>query len=135
MKLLRSITSVLLLLVVFSACSKDSDSTPSTTTFQGLWQGKFGNDNDAPSVFFSLKFKTGGVLEEIDTDGSVKGTGTYTIDNNNIVTGHTVNIKAPVGNKYSYVAAFYPSQGKILGNWGFGNSGTNGGLFELTTKK
>ncbi len=135
MKFLKSITSVLLLLFVFSACSKDSESTPSTTTFQGVWQGKFGNDNDAPSVFFSLNFKAGGVLEEIDTDGTVKGTGTYTIDNNNIITGHTVNIKAPVGNKYSYVAAFYPSQAKVLGNWGFGNSGTNGGMFNLTTKK
>jgi len=134
MKFLKSITSVLLLLVVFSACSKDSDSTPSTT-LQGAWQGKYGDDNEAPSVFFSLNFKAGGVLEEIDTDGTVKGTGTYTIDNNNIITGHTVNIKTPVGNKYSYMAAFYPSQAKVLGNWGFGNSGTNGGMFELTIKK
>ncbi len=134
MKFLKSITSVLLLLVVFSACKKDSDSTPSVT-FQGMWQGKYGDDNDKPSVFFSLHFKAGGVLEEIDTDGSIKGTGTYTIDNNNVVTGHTVNIKAPVGNKYSYVAAFYPNHAKVLGNWGFGNSATNGGLFELTIKK
>jgi hypothetical protein len=134
MKFLKSITSVLVLLVVFSACSKNSDNTP-PTTFNGVWQGKFGNDNDAPSVFFSLHFKAGGVLEEIATDGTVKGTGTYTIDNNNVVTGHTVNIKAPIGNKYSYVAAFYPSQAKVLGNWGFGNSGTNGGMFELTIKK
>jgi len=134
MKFLKSITSVLVLLVVFSACSKNSDNKP-VTTFQGMWQGKYGDDNEAPSVFFSLNFKAGGVLEEIDTDGTIKGTGTYTIDNNNVVTGHTVNIKAPIGNKYSYVAAFYPSQAKVLGNWGFGNSGTNGGMFELTIKK
>lgn len=136
MKLIRSILLVSLAFISFSACKKDSDSPSASGTLNGKWEGKWGNDNEAPSAFFSLNFKSGSVLEEIDQAGEVKGVGAWTIDNaNNIITGYTINSKPPVGNKYSIVAAFYPSQGKVLGNWGFGNSATDGGSFELNIKK
>lgn len=137
MKLIRSILFVSIAFLSFTACSKDSDdSTPTAGVVSGKWEGKWGNDNDKPSLFFSLNFKDGGILEEYDQTGEVKGVGTWSYDiTNKIITGHTINQKAPVGNKYSIIAAFYPSQGKVLGNWGFGGSATDGGTFELTVKK
>jgi hypothetical protein len=133
MKLIKSIALFSMLFALFTACKKDSDSPGAVV--DGTWVGKFGNDNDDPSVFYSLNFKPGGILEEIDQSGEVRGVGSWNIDNNNIITGHTVNTKSPVGKKYSIVAAFYPGQNVVLGNWGFDDSATNGGTFELTTKK
>lgn len=136
MKLFKSILFAGIAFLSFTACKKDSGGSSKSTTVDGKWEGKFGNDNDAPTLFYSLNFKEGGVLEEIDQSGEVKGVGTWAMDNTNkIITGHTINTKEPVGNKYSIIAAFYPSQGKVLGNWGFGNSATDGGTFELTARK
>ena len=39
------------------------------------------------------------------------------------------------GAKYSLIGSFYPFDGKVLGNWGFDNSATDGGLWEMTNKK
>ncbi len=135
MKFLQASVVLLLAVVTFAACSKSNDSKPvvSNESVQGVWVGKFGTDNSAPSSFFSYNFKAGGVLEELTNDGQVKGTGTWKLENN-IVSGYTINVLAPVGNKYSMLGAFNASQGKILGNWGYGSSSTNGGLWEMSRK-
>lgn len=135
MKILKSVFLVAIAAFFFSACSKSNDAPPPATndSVQGVWAGKFGIDNEVPSVFFSYQFKAGGVLEELTNTGQVKGTGTWKIENN-IVSGYTINVLAPVGNKYSMVGAYNAAQGKILGNWGYGSSSTNGGLWEMSKK-
>ena len=132
MKLLQSGFVLLLAVFTFAACSKSNSQPPATNqSIQGVWVGKFGTDNNNPTAFFSYNFKSGGVLEELTDNGQVKGTGTWKLENN-IVSGYTINVLAPVGNKYSMIGAFNASQGKILGNWGYGSSSTNGGLWEMT---
>ena len=135
MKFVKTGLALLLAAFIFTACSKsDSQPTPPTSqSVQGVWVGKFGTDNNNPSAFFSYNFKAGGVLEELTDNGQVKGTGTWKLDNN-ILTGYTINVLAPVGNKYSMIGTFNASQGKILGNWGYGSSATNGGLWEMSRK-
>lgn len=112
------------------SCSKSSDSPAAApATIEGVWVGKFGTDNNKPSSYFSLNFKAGGVLEEITQSGEVKGKGTWKLDNN-ILYG-SYNYVAPPNNKYSIIGAFDSKKGQILGNWGYGNSSTNGGLWEM----
>ena len=36
------------------------------------------------------------------------------------------------GSKYSVIGAFYKDQGKLLGDWGYGNSSTDGGTWQMT---
>ena len=131
MKSIKIAIVAFVLALVSVSCSKSSDSPSSAPkTLDGVWVGKFGTDNSKPSVFFSLNFKAGGVLEELTESGEVKGKGTWKIDNNNIITG-TYNYVAPSNNKYSIIGAFDSKKGQILGNWGFGSSATNGGLWEM----
>jgi len=134
MKFLQAVSVLLFAAFTFAACSKSNNTPPVTNnSVQGAWVGKFGTDNNAPSVFFSYNFKAGGVLEELTDNGQIKGTGTWKLDNN-ILSGYTINVLAPVGNKYSMIGAFNAAQGKILGNWGYGSSATNGGLWEMSRK-
>ena len=132
MKFLKPLVFLSVIFLSFTACKKDSDKP--APTLQGKWTGKYGMGNDNPAHFYSLNFKAGGVLEEINQAGEVRGTGTWEIDNNNIITGTTVNTKDPVGVKFSIIASFYPSDGIVLGNWGYDDSATDGGTFELKSK-
>ena len=131
MKSIKIAIVAFVLALVSVSCSKSSDSPSSAPkTIDGVWVGKFGNDNNNPSLFFSLNFKAGGVLEELTATGEVKGKGTWKLDNN-ILTG-SYNYLPPTNTKFSIIGAFDSKKGQILGNWGFGSSATNGGLWEMT---
>jgi len=130
MKFLKIISMALIMLLPFVACKKDG-SNKATDTIEGTWEGKYGNGNANPTLFYSLRFKAGGLLEEVGSNGQVKGTGTWEIENNII---DAVYISTG-GAKYSLIGSFYPFDGKVLGNWGFDNSATDGGLWEMTNKK
>ena len=130
MKSIKIAIVAFVLALVSVSCSKSSDSPAAApATVDGVWVGKFGTDNSKPTVFFSLNFKPGGVLEEITESGEVKGKGTWKLDNN-IIYG-SYNYVAPPNNKYSIIGAFDSKKGQILGNWGYGSSSTNGGLWEM----
>jgi hypothetical protein len=131
MKFLKSLSMSLIILLPFVACKKDG--TSKSVSIEGTWEGKWGNGNSNPSLFFSLRFNPGGVLEELGPNGEVKGTGTWEKEINNIIEGSYFNT---VNNaKYSIMGAFYPSKGILLGNWGHDESATDGGLWEMTIKK
>ena len=131
MKSIKIAIVAFVLALVSVSCSKSSDSPAAVpATVDGVWVGKFGTDNSKPTVFFSLNFKPGGVLEEITETGEIKGKGTWKLDNN-IIYG-SYNYVAPPNNKYSIIGAFDSKKGQILGNWGYGSSSTNGGLWEMT---
>lgn len=116
---------------IFVACKKEKTEKPENPaqSIEGTWVGKYGFGNDAPSIYFSLKFKSGGVIEEIGSSGEVKGTGTWEMTGNTI-TAHYSYVSNQ--NSFSLVAAFDASTGKLLGNWGYGSSATDGGLWEMT---
>ncbi|MBC7850566.1 MAG: hypothetical protein H7Y31_12570 [Chitinophagaceae bacterium] len=134
MKFIKLLSIVFFLVASISSCKKDNDNPPVTpASIEGVWVGKFGNGNAAPSSFFSFNFKANGVLEELTQTGEVKGVGTWDIENN-LIDGYTINILAPVGNKYSVIGSYNASVKKILGNWGFGNSVTDGGMWEMAKK-
>ena len=131
MKSIKIAIVAFVLALVSVSCSKSSNSPAAApATVDGVWVGKFGTDNSKPTVFFSLNFKPGGVLEEITETGEIKGKGTWKLDNN-IIYG-SYNYVAPPNNKYSIIGAFDSKKGQILGNWGYGSSSTNGGLWEMT---
>jgi len=132
MKFLRIASIALILFVTASACSKKSSTTPSSKSIEGAWVGKYGFDSEVPHVFYSFNIKANGILEELSETGTVKATGTWEIDNN-IFTGKYTNV-APSTSKYSVIGAFNSSTGKILGNWGYSSSTTNGGTWEMTRK-
>jgi len=133
MKSIKIAIVAFVLTLVSISCKKSSDSPSATpATIEGVWVGKFGTGDNKPSSFFSLNIKPGGVIEELTESGEVKGKGTWKLENN-ILSGSYTYL-APSSNKYSIIGAFDASKGMILGNWGYGNSNTNGGLWEMNKK-
>lgn len=111
------------------SCSKSSGK-PSNSAIEGKWVGKYGFDDDAPSVFYSFFFKAGGVLEEYGESGLKIAVGTWKLENN-IIMGKTTSLLGS-GNEYSIIAAFDASKGKLDGNWGYDDSNTDGGTWFMT---
>jgi hypothetical protein len=132
MKFLRN-AFVALTMLLAVACSKSSDKpSPATNSIEGIWVGKYGTGNNNPSSFFSFSIKANGVIEEVDSEGQVKGKGTWKLENK--ILSATYTWLAPSNTKFSVLGAFNAAQGKILGNWGYGASATDGGLWEMTKK-
>jgi len=137
MKPFSFFTAILFVAVSIVSCKKNSDDRPDSNPsaqIQGVWAGKFGTGNNNPTAFFSFNIKAGGILEELTATGQVKGTGTWKLENK-IFYGYTINILDPIGNKYSVIGAYDASKGKILGNWGYEDEATDGGLWEMNKKQ
>lgn len=132
MKFMKGACMALVVLLTF-ACSKSTDKPAAATTIEGVWTGKYGTGNNKPSSFYSFNIKAGGVIEELDANGAVKGKGTWKLDNNKILMV-SYNYLPPANTKFSVIGAFNGEDGRILGNWGYGESVTDGGSWEMTKK-
>lgn len=130
MRFLKIALITLLSSGLFAACSKDKTENPSESAIIGRWVGTYGFDDDNPTIYYSLNFKSGGVIEEISPSGQVKGTGTWEMSNNVLTAHYSWLPSNPT--TFSIVAAFNASQGKLIGNWGYDDSATDGGLWEMT---
>ena len=133
MKIVKIITAALIFATGMMSCKKDHENKPNTVTIEGHWEGTYVNDASGNTFYYSFNIKSGGVIEEINSSGQKIGEGTWTLDNNNILTAH-YNWLPPSNSSYSVIAAFYPNTSKLLGDWGYGANATNGGTFEMTKK-
>ncbi len=132
MKFMKGACMALVMLLTF-ACSKSTDE-PGTVSIEGVWTGKYGTGNNKPSSFYSFNIKANGVIEELDANGKVKGKGIWQLDNNKILMASYYYLP-PANTEFSVLGAFNAAEGKILGNWGYGESVTDGGTWEMTKNK
>jgi hypothetical protein len=124
-----AILSLLFVPVLFTACKKETTQT-TTKTIEGTWKGKYGFGNETPTVFFSFNIKPGGVIEELNSSGASKGSGTWT-QTNSTFTAH-YQWKAPLNTIFSVTAFYDKDNGKLDGFWGYGNEDDNGGEWTMT---
>lgn len=130
MKFLKIACVAFVMLLTF-ACSKSTDK-PASTSIEGVWVGKYGTGNNKPSSFYSFNFKANGIIEELDVNGKVIGKGIWELENNILQAYY--EYLPPSNKEFSILGAFNAAQGKILGNWGYGESVTDGGTWEMTKK-
>lgn len=133
MKFINIAIAVLFVTTIFTACSKSKSSPSGSTSIEGTWVGKYGTGNNTPSSFYSFIIKPGGIIEEVNSSGVKKGEGTWKLENNIFTAKY--QYLSPSTAKFSVIGAFNASTGKILGNWGYGNSATDGGLWEMDIVK
>ena len=124
MKLLKTLSLVVLSITLFIACSKNSDSPSTATAMQGKWIGNYGFDNESPTHYFSLNIKPGGVIQELNGLGVAKGAGTWTVQGNTIK-GNYKMLFAPY-NEYS-VSVSLDANGQMIGTWGYDKDPSDGG--------
>ena len=132
MKIVNYLILVVAVAVTAISCSKSSnDDTPTTSnSIDGVWQGSLVTESSKITSFYAFDIKPNGVLHRLNEAGNIVGTGIWSIDNN-IFNG---TYKTESNTKYSVIGSYNKGIDKILGNWGFNNSVTNGGTWEMMKK-
>jgi hypothetical protein len=87
-------------------------------------------DNNPPSIYYRLNVKHGGAIEELNSGGLSKGSGTWNL-NGNTFTAH-YQWKAPLNTVFTIAATYDAASKKLVGTWGYDNSATDGGKWEAT---
>lgn len=132
MKFLKFFIVALLLSTAFFSCKKDNNDdftpTPSNSAIEGKWVGKYGYQNDAPTIYFCLNVKPGGIIEELNSSGESKGSGTWSMNGNTFTAKY--QWKAPLNTIFSVIATYDPATGKLSGTWGWNDNATTGGKWE-----
>ena len=132
MKFLKFFIVALLLSTAFISCKKDNNDdftpTPSNSAIEGKWVGKYGYQNDAPTIYFCLNVKPGGIIEELNSSGESKGSGTWSMNGNTFTAKY--QWKAPLNTIFSVIATYDPATGKLSGTWGWNDNATTGGKWE-----
>lgn len=131
MKLL-TYTIISILAIFATACSKDDDSSQPapSASIQGVYDGKYGFENEAPNADYTLKFKSDGTIEELgQSSGNPIGRGTYTLKGNHISAKYTM-LFTPFNN-YFIEAIYDPATETIDGTWSYEAGASDGGLFSV----
>jgi len=126
MKISKFILVAIAAIIGLASCSKDKADTAQNTIIEGRWVGTHVNNASGNTFYYSFNVKPGGVIEEINQSGQKIGEGTWKLENDILTAAYTW----PSGSKYS-VIAFYKSTAKLLGDWGYGSSATNGGTWQM----
>ena len=124
MKFLKFAVAALLFPMFLLSCSKDNDTA---SPVEGKWQGLYGNDGGVPSYLYRLNVRHGGVIEELNSAGMVKGSGSWNFSGNTF-TAH-YQWKAPLNTVFTIKATYDPSTNKLTGTWGFDDDATDGGTW------
>ncbi len=95
---------------LLSACSKDK----ATASIEGNWQGEYGFGQSSNGFHYGLRLLPGGIIHRIDTEGNVKGSGSWEMTSNILLADFTVGSVA-----FSIMAAVDADQRKMVGNWGY----------------
>lgn len=133
---MKNLKLVLLFVLGISAiisCKKDNDQiNPPSTSIAAVYEGKFGTGTNVPSSFFSFKVDANGVLQEVNSTGTVIGKGIWTLTGNTFY--GTYHYLPPSNNTYSVKATYDVAAKKFTGTWGYGNNDTNGGDWFMVKK-
>lgn len=129
MKISKLLLVAFAMLSIFASCSKDNDDS-NPVDIEGRWIGSYINDASGNSFYFSFKIKPGGVIEEVNNSGVAIGAGTWELDAATNV--FTAKYTWYAGGIYSVIAAFDSESAKLVGDWGYGDSNTDGGSWEMT---
>ena len=123
MKFLKTAVFALITSAALVACSKDDTST-SSFKVEGVWEGKIGQNSDAPSGQYKLNIKSGGAVERISSNGSVSASGSWNLTENTFTAiyfysnGTVVDVNGTVDK----------AKNKITANWS-NNGGEQGTLY------
>jgi hypothetical protein len=128
MKISKWLTAMLVATITFVSCNKDNDSNENKS-IEGRWVGTYVNDASTDTFYYRLNLKSNGDLEELNSSGAVVGSGQWQLNENTNV--FMSAYQSTGGQDFSLIAAFDKEAGKLIGNWGYDNSNTDGGTFDL----
>lgn len=128
MKISKWIMAVLIATTTFVSCSKDNGDD-NNTNIEGDWVGTYSDASTNATFDYRLRIKPNGEVQELNSAGTVIGTGGWELDNTNNV--FMAEYEWTNGQDFSIIADFLKQDGKLIGSWGYDNSNSDGGTFEL----
>ncbi|MES2850692.1 MAG: hypothetical protein V4685_16655 [Bacteroidota bacterium] len=135
MKALKFIIAVLFFSAIFVACKKeDVKQLPPTapqgnSSLTGKWVGKYGYDAETPNIFFSFNIKANGMMEELNANGEVSGTGTWVKNGNTFTATH--HYLPPYNSIFISSATFDPAAQRLSGTWKYSDAVTSAGKWYM----
>jgi hypothetical protein len=117
-------------LALFASCNKDNDDDVPSTGIEGRWVGTYVNDASGNTFYYSFNIKSNGVIEEINSSNQVVGTGTWQLNTSTNV--FMAKYAWSNGQDFSVIAAYDKNAKKLIGDWGYDDSNTDGGSWEMT---
>lgn len=130
MKILKLALVAILAIATLTSCKKNNDDSNITSGIIGRWEGKFNEDGE--SFYYRLDIKPNGIVEEYGQDGGKLGEGDWSLDPTTKIFMAYVDWSDGVA--FSMMGAFNDAQHKMTGNWGYDNSTTDGGTWQLSKK-
>jgi hypothetical protein len=129
MKIAITMMALLATIYSFIACKKDNDAAKAQDkTIVGVWQGKWGDVNQAPQNFIKFEFKSNGELVRFNDQGQVIANGTWTVNGVQFECTYTHTADGQV---HSIGGLYTDFESKIVGTWGYTPSKADGGTIEM----
>jgi hypothetical protein len=117
----------------FISCKKDASTPPPTYNIEGQWSGSSGTGSGAQNTYYSLTFKSGGLLT-VESNNVVNPSvafGTWGIAGDSVKGTYTYQIGSGT---YSFAGKYSSSSDQITGTWGSGTNAYNLGTFTVGKK-
>lgn len=131
MKILQWILTSLFGLFLLTSCKKDkAEVNIPAAEVAGVYLGKYGTGSNTPSSFYSFSIYADGTMQEINSNGQVVGTGTWTINGN--VFRASYHYLFPLTAYFVATGTYDATSKKITGTWGYGSSESDGGKWHMT---
>jgi hypothetical protein len=116
MKFLQTAIIALFVSAAFVACKKDDVTIPSFK-MEGVWEGKIGQNTEAPSGQYKLNIKNGGTIERISSNGTVSASGSWNLAGENFTAiyfysnGTVVDVAGTVDKSKNKLTATWSNNG------------------------
>ncbi|MEO6231631.1 MAG: hypothetical protein ABJB11_11450 [Ferruginibacter sp.] len=123
---IKCFAAVMIFATFLASCKKDKEVTTSTS-ITGKWTGTFGAP-DAIEDPIGFNIKPNGVLETLDYAGVKNGEGTWQLNGATFTAHFIMGIPGPL--TFSYIGTV-ETPVKMSGAYGFNNSQTNGGFWQV----
>src|SRR5262249_30714631 len=110
-----------------AACKKDK--AVSNSALAGMWQGKWGNVNEAPTGFIKFHIKSDGKLTRRNEQDEVIAEGTWSLNGLEFTCEYTNYANGQV---HKIKGIYTDFDGTIMGTWGYSPSEADGGTIEMS---
>jgi hypothetical protein len=134
LKIKTAFVALLLAVTTLVSCKKEDKAVPQqpevpqvVKTIEGTWIGKYGNGNVDPDNFFAANIKKNGLLEIIDENNEVTGTGTWEVADG--IFSAKYKYTGNLLTSFSLAAKYDEDAGTLTGSWGIGNDTGSGDFY------